>query len=109
MAVSKATCSTQCNFFVRERTTKLVQVKPDVKSKAVYCRPEVSHCSSQCDQAAKVDSCTQCVTTVCTTKRETANVGSQHSVSDVLAIAIEKVLYVLRTMSVYDCLQYEVC
>lgn len=110
MASCKATISTQCNFFIRERTTKYVQVKPDVKSKGQCFRPEVSHRLTHTDQSVHTaDKCIQCVTTVITSRRKTADVGVQHGTFDAVAIAIEKVLYVLRTMPSFDTLRYEVC
>lgn len=110
MAGCRATISTQCNFFIRDRTTKYVQVKPDVKSKGICHRPQVSHRLTQTDQSVHTaDKCTQCFTTVVTSKRKTTDVGVQHGTFDSVATAIEKVLYVLRTMPAFDTLHYEVC
>jgi hypothetical protein len=110
MVCCKATISKQSNFFILEQTTKYVQVKPDVKSKGICYRPEVSHRLTQTDQSVHTaDKCTQCVTTVVTSRRKTADVGVQHGTFDAVAIAIEKVLYVLKTMPAFDTLHYEVC
>jgi hypothetical protein len=67
-----------------------VQVKPDVKSKGVCYRPQVSHRLTQTDQFVHTaDKCTKCFTTVVTSKRKTADVGVQHGTFDAVAIAIE--------------------
>lgn len=93
--------SSQCNFFVREKATKHVQVKPDVRSKAVSVslKPEV--CQSCNEKVIQVH-------TESTVKRRVVDRGTQHNSTEVLPIAIERILYVLRTMPAYGCLQYEV-
>ena len=45
MAATKLSTSTQCNLIIKERTTKYVQVniKADIKSRGILCKPELSN------------------------------------------------------------------
>ncbi len=116
MAVARMTSSTQCNLFILSKTTKYVQVQPQTKEKGVFVRPNERDSFSQTDtlvtskfrSVTMVDKYAQCVTTLEIVKRNTATSSTQTVATEVLATAVEKVLYVLRTTPAYDTLHYDV-
>jgi hypothetical protein len=94
----KISTSTQCNLLCREKVSKLVQVNCCVKSKGVDCKLLSDKMELKVTTQNKA---TQC-------ERQCRDTGTQIC-NDVLPLAIEKVLYILTSVSEFYNLRYQVC
>ena len=112
MAAMKLNTSTLCNLIIKERTTKYVQVniKADVKSRGILCKPELSNKFTPSyaitkDSVFTTDKYVQCDIA----QRKASSVcRSSQSSPDSFDVAIEKVLFILKSSPRYDSLQYDV-
>jgi len=96
-----STISTQCNFFVKEKSSKSVQVKPATCSKSIACcmKTKTANVFTQTCQIAK--------STLGASDIEQQSAGTQTPDDDISDV-FYKPLYLLKSVSTFGCLRYQV-